>query len=403
MFNLPKNIYVLAIVISLSFSTMSMMILVSGLLGNSIAPSPSLATLPLAVMVVGTAVASIPAALIMQRIGRKKGLAAGLVVALLGTMLSFYAASVGHFWLFVIGSALLGFNAAFIQQSRFIIFENAQNEKQQADGLTLGLLANLFGAIVGPWLGASGKDLVESPAGYAGSFLLIAVVLCIALFILLWQFRDIQTSESVQSSNSKPLFKLISNPLFIIASGSAAIGFGVMSLVMTATPISMHEITGHSLDHTTLVIQSHIAAMFLPSLLSGALLKRGYRIRLILLGLGLYALVSVIALNGISVMHYWWALLLLGIGWNLLFLISTALLSLSHSEQDKFKAQAANDFIVFSFQAIASFAAGWLLFSVSWNGVAWVAAIFSVVWAIVVLALVPKARLVMQQTRKQST
>jgi len=107
--------------------------------------------------------------------------------------------------------------------------------------------------------------------------------------------------------------------------------------------------------------------------------------------------VTAIALNGISIMHYWWALLLLGIGWNLLFLISTALLPLSYSEQDKFKAQAANDFLVFSFQAVASFAAGWLLFSVSWNGVVWVGALISIVWAAVVILLMPKARLIINK------
>ena len=140
--------------------------------------------------------------------------------------------------------------------------------------------------------------------------------------------------------------------------------------------------------------------MFLPSILTGFLLKRGYRISLILFGLGLFALVSLIALNGVSVMHYWWALLLLGIGWNFLFLISTALLPFSHSEQDKFKAQAANDFAVFSFQAIATFAAGWLLFSISWNGVAWVSAIICFIWAIIVLMLIPKARLIMQNSNQ---
>jgi len=376
---------------------MSMMVLVAGLLGAKIAPSPHLATLPLAVMVVGTAISTVPAAMIMQRLGRKKGLSIGLVTALFGVGLAFFAASNAHFWLFVLASTFLGFNAAFIQQSRFIIFENAHNEKQQADGLTLGLLANLFGAIIGPWLGANGKDLIASPVGYAGSFVLIGVVLCIALIILLWQFRDIESIAASNEQTSKALKEIVSNPVFIIAAGSAAVGFGVMALVMTATPISMHEVTGHSLEHTTFVIQSHIVAMFLPSLLSGVLLKRGYRIRLILLGLGIYVFVSAIALNGISIMHYWWALLLLGIGWNLLFLISTALLPLSYSEQDKFKAQAANDFLVFSFQAVASFAAGWLLFSVSWNGVVWVGALTSIVWAAVVILLMPKARLIINK------
>ena len=392
MFSLPKNIYVIAAVVSLNFCSMSMMVLVAGLLGANTANNPIYATLPIAMMMVGTALSTIPAAMIMQRIGRKDGFTLGILVAIIGAVLAYFSALHGNFWLFVVASILLGFNAAFVQQARFIIYENATNEQQQSDGLTLALLANLFGAIVGPWLGASGKDWIASPAGYAGSFVLIALVLIAALVILRWQFVDISTPTTVQNASRTPLRKIMSNPVFIVAAGSAAVGFAVMSLIMTATPISMHEVNGHSLHHTTLVIQSHIVAMFLPSMISGALLKRGYRMRLIILGLGIYLIVSAIALSGYSVMHYWWALLLLGFGWNLLFLISTALLPHSYQEQDKFKAQAANDFLVFSCQAIAAFSAGWLLFSISWTGVAWVGAGISLAWLLLVLGLMTRVQ-----------
>jgi len=137
----------------------------------------------------------------------------------------------------------------------------------------------------------------------------------------------------------RTLWQIISQPIFVLAAGSAAVGYGVMAFVMTATPISMHEIDGHSLSHTKLVIQTHIVAMFLPSLLSGALLKRGFSASLIFSGLALYLIVTLIGFNGMAVLHYWWALLILGLGWNLLFMTSTAMLPQTYTPQEQFKAQ----------------------------------------------------------------
>ena len=380
MLNLPKNIYVLAIVMSLNFAATSMMVLVAGLLGSTIAPDPKLATLPLAMMVVGAAAASIPAALIMQKVGRKKGLVIGNLIATLGLFLAYFAAANQLFSVFIVASIMIGFNAAFIQQGRFIIMENATSDTQIADGLTLGLLANLLAAIIGPALGSYGRDLMPSTGIYSGSFLLTAAALILALLILLMQYRDLPMLTTKSSQTKRNLWPIIKQPLFILAAGSAAIGYGVMAFVMTATPISMHEMNHHSLSNTTLVIQSHIIAMFLPSLLSGYLLKRGFSTSLIVCGLGLYLVVCAIALFDQSVLHYWWALVLLGLGWNLIFMTSTTILPRAYSETEKFTAQAANDFSVFSFQAVAAFAAGWVLFNLNWVGVIWIAVVTTSAW-----------------------
>lgn len=362
------------------------MVLITGLLGAAIAPDPKMATLPAAMLIVGTASATIPAALWMQKVGRKLGIATGIALAIVGMSLACYAALTSNFWLLVGAMMLVGFNAAFTQQGRFIILENSDSEEQQADGLTLGLLANLFAAIVGPWLGAEGRDLIESPAGFAGSFLLAIVVLGLGLLVLtLFTNRNLQISNTDHSK--RPLLEIFKQPIFLIAMGSAAIGYGVMSLVMTATPISMHQMSGHSIDHTRFVIQSHIVAMFLPSLLSGFLLKRGLRMRLIFSGLAIYILVVIIGFGGIDLLHYWWALVLLGLGWNLLFLTSTALLPQAYNEADRFKAQALNDFLVFSVQALSAFGAGWLLFNLGWNAVLWISLVLSLAWLIAVFIL----------------
>lgn len=386
MLNLPKNIYIMSIVMSMNFTTTSMMVLVTGLLGAAIAPDPALATLPISVMVVGTAVTTIPAAMLMQKVGRKVGMALGVCLAILGVGLSYHAAMTANFWVFLCGTILIGCNAAFTQQGRFIILENANNEQQQADGLTLALMANLFAAVIGPQMGAYGRDMIDSPAGFAGSFALAGVFLLGSLLVLiLFKPQAIKQEEHVVSRRS--LSSIARQPMFIIAAGSAAIGYGIMSLVMTATPISMHELDHHSLQHTTVVIQSHIVAMFLPSLLTGMLLKRGLRSSLLFCGLSLYILVCLIGFSGAEVLHYWWALVLLGLGWNLLFVTSTALLPGAYQENEKFKAQALNDFLIFSVQAIAAFAAGWLLFNLGWASVLWIALICSAAWMAIVLGL----------------
>lgn len=386
LFNLAKNIYVISTVMALSFTVISMMILVTGLLGVALAPNPKLATLPAAMLVVGTAVATIPAAFLMQRVGRKRGMACGIILAICGAAIAYNAAITSNFWLLLVGTTCIGFNAAFTQQGRFIILENAENEKQQADGLTLGLLANLFAAILGPWLGAYGRDLIPTSAGFAGSFLLAIGVLLLAL-VALTQFNNIGSVLAPGKIAGRSLIKIIRQPVFLLAMGSAAVGYGVMSLIMTATPISMHQVNGHSLDSTRLVIQSHIVAMFLPSLLSGYLVKRGLRVRLLLAGLTLYLLVGAIGLQGIHMLHYWWALVLLGIGWNLLFLTSTAILPQAYQGNERFKTQALNDFVIFTVQAVASFGAGWLLFNHGWNSVLVIALTATALWIVLLLGI----------------
>lgn len=382
MFNLNRNVYVIALVMAMSFTVISMTVLITGLLGASLAPDPKMATLPAAMLIVGTAFATIPAALWMQRIGRKRGMATGILLALIGIGLAYYAAITGKFWFLIVGMLCIGFNAAFTQQGRFIILENSDNEQRQADGLTLALMANLIAAVVGPWLGTLGKDVIQSHSGFAGSFLLAGAALIVALLVLS-TFRDIPSEINTSSNTGRSLLVIVRQPIFLMAMGSAAVGYGVMSLIMTATPISMHHVSGHSIGHTRLVIQSHIVAMFLPSLFSGYLVKRGLRQSLIIFGLVIYLGVLAIGLQGVGFIHYWWALVLLGLGWNLLFLTSTAMLPRAYENEERFKAQALNDFLIFTVQAIAAFGAGWLLFNVGWESILWIGAGLSGLWLIV--------------------
>tara|TARA_B110001452_G_scaffold250942_1_gene239591 strand:+ start:1301 stop:1807 length:507 start_codon:yes stop_codon:yes gene_type:complete len=160
-----------------------------------------------------------------------------------------------------------------------------------------------------------------------------------------------------------------------------------MALIITATPISMHEMSGHSIEYTTFVIQSQIVAMFLPSLISGYLIKKRLRLSLIITGLVIYLGVATIGINGASVPHYWLALVALGFGWNLLVVTTTALLPAAYNENEKNHAQALNDFLILTTQAIGAFGTGWLVFSLGWISVLWIAAIASLFWLVVVVVL----------------
>ena len=388
MLGLSRNIYVMSTVMSLNFASISMMVLVAGLLGASLAPTPELATLPVALMVVGTAITTIPAAFVMRRLGRKRGMAVGMLLALTGAGLALVATQTDNFYLFLIGACFIGANAAFTQQGRFIILENADTEHQKANGLTLALMANLAAAIAGPMLGAYGKDLLTG-GPYAGSFLFLGLIILLSL-ICLSLYKEIEVAEATDYLTKRSLSELFKQPLFVLAVGSAAIGYAVMAFVMTATPISMHEVENHSLNHTTLVIQSHLVAMYLPSVLTGELLKRNFKFSLLFLGMGLYLVVGLVALAGQEVLHYWWALVLLGLGWNFLFVTSTALLPSTYSENEKHTAQAANDFSIFTAQALAAFLAGWVLFNFGWSNIVLVAVFASAFWLACIGVLVVK-------------
>lgn len=385
MLHLPRNIYIMALSMPLSAASAPMMILIGGLLATHIAPQPAYATLPIALMIVGTALFTIPAALLMQKFGRKQGMIFGVVLSIIGSLLASLAAKNGNFTLLIIASALIGFNIAFAQQGRFAIIESAQNKQQEAKGLSLAILAGLIAAFIGTQVGHWGKDLIDSPHGYAGSFLLLAIIQSLAIVTLLF-FNNPQIKQDKNQAAGRPLFSIMKQPVFIIATGSAALAYGVMTLVMTATPISMHEFDHHSLHSTKIVVQSHLVAMFLPSLFTGMLLTRINKINLLILGLLIYAVVSIIAFSGSEILHYWWALTLLGLGWNILFVTSTALLPQAYQSNERFKVQAVNDFIVFTTQAISSFAAGWMLFNIGWSGVIWVS-VFATIPVILLLGL----------------
>lgn len=367
-FTLPRNIWLLFISQPLVMSASPIIVFIGGILSSKMANDPSLATLPITLMILGVAAGSIPAAMLAKNKGRKFAVYTGLSCSLIAVIIALFSAKMALFELFCFASLLIGIGGAFTQQLRFAAIESSLNKDDVPKILSILMLSGVFAAFLGPEVAVAGKDWLNSPYGYAGSFLLLAALI-IGAMIMMLAFKNppINTSESV--GEPRALNVIVKQPIFLIAICTATIGFALMSYLMTATPISMHHMQGHSLQETKWVIQSHIAAMYIPSLFTPWLVKYFKLKGLMLIGTVIYAIVALIALSGHEVMHYWWALILLGIGWNFLFLTGTSLLPESYHASERHKVQATNDFILFGFQAAGSLLAGWVLFNAGWHWV----------------------------------
>lgn len=365
-FSLPRNISLLFMAQPLVMCSAPIIVFIGGLLSSELTTDASLATLPISLMILGVAAGSIPASIIAKSKGRKFAVFTGFSCLLIAALLAILATKLALFEIFAVASFLFGLGGAFTQQLRFAAIESTDNEEDIPKILSILMLSGVFAAFLGPEIAVTAKEWLTSPHGYAGSFLLLALCICLAAFIMLF-FEEPEIKEVSNAGEARPLSIIVKQPLFIIAISTATIGYALMSYLMTATPLSMHHMQGHSLVETKWVIQSHIAAMYIPSLLTPFLVKRIALKGLLILGSVIYIAVALIAFAGQEVMHYWWALILLGIGWNFLFLTGTSLLPQSYKACERHKVQATNDFVLFGFQAFASLMAGWVLFTGGWN------------------------------------
>jgi MFS family permease len=343
-----------------------MIVLLSGIIGAELSPYRSLTTLPMAVMVIGGAVFSIPAALLMKRIGRRPGSMIGAGLAITAACCGMYGIAVKSFLLFCLATLFFGGSMSFVQQYRFAATESV-DRKHVGRAVSWVMIGGIIAAFLGPELVRSFKDLL--PYGlYTGSFAALASVNIISL-LLLTQLEIPLAPEEIVDGEERPLTRIIRQPLFFSAVSAGMVSYGVMTFIMTATPVSMHIMDGFSLDETAKVIQSHIVAMFLPSLFSGWLIDRLGLIRIMAAGILLMAACALISLAEHQFIHYWSGLVLLGIGWNFLFVGSTAMLTRTYRPPERFKVQAINDFTVYGFQAAASLYAGALIFMAGWQTV----------------------------------
>ena len=245
------------------------LVLVGGLVGAQIAPSANLMTLPLAVMIIGTATTTAPASILMARVGRRMGFLFGSGLSVVASLLAAWGIYQQSFAVFCAAAFLIGSYIAFLQQFRFAVAESVAPD-EVPKSLSILMLAGIVAAILGPEVGRR-FSFVDGLPDFVGSFLGLAVLMAMSFLVLLLFFRDIEVKADAVEGDERPLSTVLRQPTVILAVASAVVGYTIMSLIMTATPVSMHEIDQHSLDDTAWVVQSHILAMYIPSFFSGFL------------------------------------------------------------------------------------------------------------------------------------
>ena len=361
-----KNAWVLSLSNAVAGSTLPLMHLAGTLAGSRLAPSSDWSTAPIALMILGTACSVIPVSRTMQHFGRKIGIYLFLAVGIMVCILAMTALNIGSFTLFCIASFILGAFNATLLQSRFAAMESVGiSDRATAASMFMG--SGIIAAFLGPEIALIGKELFNT--AYQGSFLMAA--LCIVISAVMLTFYKPESILAAPTVKPKIVAKqLFLNPTFCLALASGAIAYIVMSFIMTGTPLSMHEVHSHSLVDTKWVIQSHIAAMFLPSFFAPILVRYAGLRGMMYLGLISYCIAIAIGYSDNSTQGFWMQLVLLGVGWNFLFTAGTTLLPSTHQEEDRFKAQSINDLTVFSLQAIAALSAGWALQLIGWQQMA---------------------------------
>lgn len=360
----------------------------SGLVGFGLAPTPSLATLPITMVVLGTALVTIPASFVMKRLGRRRGFLIGAACGISSALISSYAIFTGDFWLFVGGHVLAGVYQAFAQYYRFAAADLA-GPAFRAKAVSWVLVGGLVAAFMGPALVRFTRDLAATE--FLGAYLGLAVLGGVAVVLLL--IVDLpEPSVAEQEQSGRPLLAVMGQPTFLVAVLAAAIGYGVMVLAMTATPLAMVTHHHHSVDDASLVIQWHVVGMFAPSFFTGWLINRFGVVSIMLAGVAILFGHVAIAVSGIALLHYYSALILLGVGWNFLYIGGTTLVAETYSPAERAKAQAANEFIIFGVVAAASFSSGALLHLFGWTWVNVGALPFLALAGLALLWLLPRRR-----------
>tara|TARA_A100001388_G_scaffold168298_1_gene125722 strand:- start:9 stop:1172 length:1164 start_codon:yes stop_codon:yes gene_type:complete len=363
-----RNLFILILSQVFGFTAATVTVFISGIIGSDLSSIKTLSTLPPSIYVVGTAAATIFAAKIMSIIGRRLGFIFASVAGSISCLIGAYAIIIESFFIFCFAKFILGATMAFTHQYRFAAAESVEKEKAPKAISSL-LLAGIVAAFLGIGLANYTKNFVSDYL-YVGSYLTLAVLTLIPSFLLFF-FKDIREISFVSNkeNNSRNYSEFFSDPKFLQAITSAAFAYAVMSFLMTATPISMHIVHQLSLEKTGIVLQFHVLAMFLPSLVTGNLIKKFGYSNMMYLGVLFYFFTILLSFFQPSFLNYFISLIFLGIGWNFLFISGTSLLVTTYKPDEKFKAQGFNDLLVFSSMALASLLAGILISIASWKTV----------------------------------
>lgn len=357
-----RNLWLLTICQGLFMTNNVVFIAINGLVGLSLAPFGWMATLPLMAYVVGGAMSTVLVSQTQSRFGRKVSFQLGLAVALLSALMCCYAAYSKNFWLLVAATVVAGYYNANAQLYRFAAAElAAPGFKEKA--ISLVMAGGLLGAVLGPNLASQTRSLMDAP--FAGAYLALALVALLAMALLAYVTFP-PTPVKTALNGGRPLAVIMRQPVFIVDAAAGALGYGVMNLLMAATPIAM-QVCGLPFSDVAWVLEWHVIGMFAPGFFTGHLIKRFGTLPIMAVGLALNIACVLIALSGVAFQQFVVALFLLGLGWNFLFTSATTLAITAYRPEEKDKAQGALNFCVFAVLAISSLTSGVLVTSQGWR------------------------------------
>ena len=361
-----RNLSLLVAAQALGGALPPMIISLGGLVGQQLSSNPTATTLPVSIYQLGLALSTLPAAWLMQRLGRRWAYVLGAVLGVVSGIIAAQGIAQSDFVTFCIGTALAGFYAACVQSYRFAAADAVGAPHLQAKAISRIMVGGLIAAIIGPQVVIWTRDALPATP-FAGSFYSQAALAALALPILLLLRLPAPQKQAI-AGTARPLKAIAATPQFIEAAAAGVVSYGLMAFLMTAAPMAMVG-CGHSVGEAALGIQWHVLAMFGPSFFTGRLIGRFGQRKITALGLVMIAASGLLALMGEGLSEFWGSLILLGVGWNFGFIGATAMLTACYTPAERTKVQALNDFLVFGTVAIASFGSGQLLHSVGWSGI----------------------------------
>jgi MFS family permease len=359
-----RNVGLLAACQALLFTNNSTLIAINGLAGLALAPAAILATLPVTCWVLGGALSTMAASFHMKRVGRQAGLTWGTVWGIAGALVCAAAIWAQSFWLLCFGTLVWGVYNGYGQYYRFAAADVATPDFRPM-AISLVLAGGLVGGILGPTTSRLTVDLLGPK--FLGTYLSL-IGFAVATMVILRFIRIPTPTASEAAATGRPLREIAAQPKFMIAVLSGAIGYGVMNFLMTSTPIAM-QVCGHAYADSAFVISSHVVAMFAPSFFTGGLIKRFGVLRVMFIGALLNLFSIGVALSGVSVAQFWWAMVILGVGWNFLYIGGTTLLTETCRPEERAKTQGANDQAILIMMVISSLTSGATVTAAGWERV----------------------------------
>ena len=357
-----KNLWFLTLAQGLYLTNNVTFIAINGLVGFALAPEPWLATLPVMAYVVGSALATTLVAKVQRRLGRKRSFQIALLVAFFSSLVCAFATLEKQFWLLNLGTVIAGFYNANAQLYRFAAAELADKTAKEK-AISWVLAGGILGAVLGPNMASWTRDWFMQP--FAGAYITLAGVALIAIGVVS-QIHFPEKRVDPEQEPGRPLSEIMRQPLFIVCTLTAALAYGVMNLLMAATPLAM-EACQFSFDKTAWVLEWHVIGMFAPGFFTGTLIKRIGVMWVLRTGVALNIACVMIALSGITFFHFLTALFLLGVGWNFLFTSSTTLALEAYRPSERDKAQGAINFFVFLATALSALSSGVLITTQGWT------------------------------------